>query len=130
MLTSSGTSNNAINKHRQTMSSFGDDDDNESKNDTEISDYLIVESSYRYKYLIIKSFVILFIISFLCFCSSMHWVTFSALSNFKANYEIGSLQLDLLTNIFYIVYPIVYLPSSYVIDHISVRLAVTINYFK
>lgn len=129
MLTSSGTLNNAINKHKQTMSSFGDDD-SESKNDTEVSDYLIVESSYRYKYLIIKSFVILFIISFLCFCSSMHWVTFSALSNFKANYEIESLQVNLLTNIFYIVYPIVYLPSSYVIDHISVRLAVTINYFK
>jgi len=59
----------------------------------------------------------------------MHWVAFSAFNDsFKTNYELNNFQGDLLTNIFYIVYPFVYLPSSYIIDHKSVKKAVIIYF--
>ena len=66
------------------------------------------------------------------FSNGMQWVTISPIAkSFKENYNLNTIQADMMSLIYMIVYPFVTPISSYVIDNKSMRLGViTINFLE
>lgn len=92
------------------------------KKDTQVisaEDNKIELSKYR--------FVIVICYFLLTFSNGMHWVTFSSCAvQFGKYYHLSTSQVNLLSMIFMIIYPFAYLPESYIIDKISMRLGLVI----
>lgn len=84
---------------------------------SEFNEYLIAEKPFR--------FVILIITSLLYFASSFQWVNFNSLSEvLQKAYKLSSLEIYLFSNLYLIVYVIMFVPSFYLIEKKSLKFAV------
>jgi fucose permease len=86
---------------------------------TSYNDYLIAEKPYR--------FVILIITALLNFANGFGKTNITSISNdFKTYYHMTSLQTYLFSNIYYYMFIIMTIPSIYLIEKKSLKLAVRI----
>lgn len=78
------------------------------------------ESRYR--------FVVVMVYCFVTFSNAVHWVTFSSCAfNFKTVYGLNNFQVDLFSLVYMILYPFVFIPESYIVDNMNMRLGVSIG---
>lgn len=74
-----------------------------------------------------KRFLIVAVFFLLNFANGMAWITFASTADkYRTNYKLSRTQVDLLSMIFMIVYPIAAIPDSYIIDNVSVRLGLSL----
>lgn len=91
----------------------------EEDTETSFSEYLIAEKPYR--------FVILIITSLLNFANGFGKTNISSISNyFQTYYEMTSVQTQLFSNIYYYMFIIMTIPSIYLIEKKSLKLAVSL----
>ena len=72
-------------------------------------------------------FIIVIIYCMENFSNAVHWVTYaSCAKNFSKFYNLSSFKVDIFSMIYMIVYPIVCVPESHIIDNINLRLGLSI----
>ncbi|MCQ2820255.1 MAG: MFS transporter, partial [archaeon] len=72
-------------------------------------------------------FLIVIVFFFLNFSNGMEWVTYASTADkFRKAFNKSRTEVDLLSMIFMILYPIACIPDAYIIDNISVRLGLCI----
>ncbi len=90
------------------------------EDETSFTDYLIVEKPYR--------FVILIITSLLNFANGFGKTNITSISNdFKKYYNLTNQQTYLFSNIYYYMFILMTIPSIYLIEKKSLKLAVRIS---
>ena len=80
-------------------------------------EYLIAEKTYR--------FIILVICALLSFANGFQWFTFSSVANeFGKHYNLSYTGVNLLSNFHGIIYILMTIPSFYLIEKKSIKMAV------
>jgi len=113
----SKTKKSKLNKHVtiESLTSLNSDFEDE----TPLTDYLILEKPYR--------FVILIVASLMNFANGFGKTNITSISNdFKKYYNLTSQQTYLFSNIYYIMFILMTIPSIYLIEKKSLKLAVRI----
>jgi fucose permease len=102
---------------RETLDSLITKSVNSDDDDSTISQYLIAEKPYRY--------IVLAICSLLNFANGFGRTNISSISSdFQKSYEMTSTQTYLFTNIYFYVFIIMSIPSVFILERHSLKMAV------